>query len=195
MESEKDKNVRDEIVLSAQKLFQQFGLKKTTMDEIAADCEKAKSTLYHYFKSKEEVYEAVVDVELVNLRRHVKVLVDGHKSLNDKIETYFNEFHRELLNKVNIYRIVKQELASNSMKDFYFEKIMKYEISYVTRLLEDGYDSDEFKSVSREDIPWFSETLLAAFLGIVKYSIARGSNFDFQKLEKVTHVLVPKVFS
>ncbi|MEQ9232006.1 MAG: hypothetical protein RIF46_15085, partial [Cyclobacteriaceae bacterium] len=70
-----------------------------------------------------------------------------------------------------------------------------YEMSYVIRLLEDGYDSDEFKSVSREDIPWFSETLLAAFLGIVKYSIARGSNFDFQKLEKVTHVLVPKVFS
>ena len=99
MESEKDKNVRDEIVLSAQKLFQQFGLKKTTMDEIVADCEKAKSTLYHYFKSKEEVYEAVVDVELVNLRRHVKVLVDGHKSLNGRDQNATRVYHTHALTK------------------------------------------------------------------------------------------------
>ena len=47
MSYEKGDRVREEILVQAQILFQQYGLKKTTMDEIAAACGKAKSTLYH----------------------------------------------------------------------------------------------------------------------------------------------------
>lgn len=195
MKSTTDQEVQNDIVLSAQKLFRQFGLKKTTMDEIAADCEKAKSTIYHYFKSKEEVFEAVVDAELLNLRLHVKSHVEKHDKLASKLEAYFNEFHKEILNKVNIYRIVKQELLGDSMSDARFKKIMEFEMSYIIRLLEDGHDSNEFSSVEKGDIPWFSETVLAAFMGIVKYSITQGENFNRGKLERTTHMLIPKVFS
>ncbi len=44
MSISKDEIVKGEIVTKAQKLFQQFGLKKTTMDEIAEASGKAKST-------------------------------------------------------------------------------------------------------------------------------------------------------
>ena len=41
--------IKDEILEEAQKLFRQFGLKKTTMDEIATACGKAKSMLQIVF--------------------------------------------------------------------------------------------------------------------------------------------------
>jgi len=44
MITEKDEIVKNEILFQAQKLFQQYGLKKTTMDDIALACGKAKST-------------------------------------------------------------------------------------------------------------------------------------------------------
>ncbi|PZR32764.1 MAG: hypothetical protein DI538_19000 [Azospira oryzae] len=45
-----------DIINSAKKLMQQYGLKKTTMDDIAKAAVKSKSTLYYYFKDKEDIF-------------------------------------------------------------------------------------------------------------------------------------------
>jgi AcrR family transcriptional regulator len=46
-----------DIINSAKKLMQQYGLKKTTMDDIAKAAVKSKSTLYYYFKDKEDILQ------------------------------------------------------------------------------------------------------------------------------------------
>lgn len=194
MIASKDEIVKDEILKQAQILFQQFGLKKTTMDEIAAACGKAKSTLYHYFKSKEDVFDAVVQMEMTSLRILVKSYVDDKKSLKDKLMTYFIKFHEEILNKVNIYRIVKHELRNENHAKEYFFRMMEFEKSYITRMLEDGIDAKEFSGVEPEDVSWFAETILAAFFGIVRFSIESDQGFDQEKLEKIAGILIPKIF-
>ena len=194
MIASKDEIVKDEIVKQAQILFQQFGLKKTTMDEIAEACGKAKSTLYHYFKSKEDVFDAVVQMEMTSLRILVKSYVDDKKSLKDKLMTYFIKFHEEILNKVNIYRIVKHELRNENHAKEYFLRMLEFEKSYVTRMLEDGIDAKEFNGVEPKDVSWFAETILAAFFGIVRFSIESDQGFDQEKLEKIAGILIPKIF-
>lgn len=101
MNLSKDETVNNEILEKAQKLFQQYGLKKTTMDEIAAECGKAKSTLYRYYNSKEEVFSAVIDLELRFLRIAVKEKVDKAHTTKDKIIAYFLEFHQEVLKGIS----------------------------------------------------------------------------------------------
>ncbi|MCK4357400.1 MAG: helix-turn-helix transcriptional regulator, partial [Candidatus Cloacimonetes bacterium] len=44
---------KEQILKVAGNIFAKFGLKKTTMDEIAKLARMGKSTLYYYFKSKE----------------------------------------------------------------------------------------------------------------------------------------------
>ncbi len=189
----KDEIVKSEILEQAQKLFQQFGLKKTTMDEIAAACGKAKSTLYYYFKSKEEVFDEVIDLELKSLRILIKEKMDTVSSIRDKVMTYFLEFHKEVLNKLNLYRIVKHELANKAFDQIQFYRIMNFEKAYMVRILEDGYDTGEFVNVDKDNIPWFAELLLAAFFGIVRYSIETDQGFDQKKLELAIQVLIPKI--
>ena len=191
----KDEIVKGEILKQAQKLFQQYGLKKTTMDEIALACGKAKSTLYHYYTSKEEVFDEVVRLELIHLRVFVKDKVDEVKSLEEKLRVYFSVFHKEIINKVNLYKVVKQDVLNSGNKQKYFHETMAFEISYITRILEDGYDAGEFIQLKKDEIPWFSEILIAAFLGIVQYSIESDFGFDQSKLEQVTNFLIPKLFS
>ncbi|WP_423127093.1 TetR/AcrR family transcriptional regulator [Gaoshiqia sp. Z1-71] len=194
MNPEKDEIIKNEILIQAQKLFQQFGLKKTTMDEIAAACGKAKSTIYYYYKSKEEVFEAVILLEMVNLRKFVKNKVEEHKRLEDKIRTYVVEFHKEVIKKVNLYRIIRQDhLAENKARGI-FNRMVDYEKSYIIRILEDGYDAGEYRDIAREDIPWISEIFLAAFYGTVEYIVEKDGYFDEEKLVKITDVLVPKLF-
>lgn len=51
---------REEIIDAAQRVFFQKGLTVATMDEIAEAAELSKGTLYLYYKSKEDLYLAVM---------------------------------------------------------------------------------------------------------------------------------------
>ena len=50
-----DNEQKERILSAAKNLFSRFGLEKTTMEDIAKAAGKGKSSLYYYFKSKEEV--------------------------------------------------------------------------------------------------------------------------------------------
>jgi AcrR family transcriptional regulator len=52
---------RQEIVATARSLFQASEYEKTTMQDVMDELDIAKGTIYHYFKSKEELLEAVVE--------------------------------------------------------------------------------------------------------------------------------------
>ena len=56
---------RKEIIRAARKLFRTKEYDKTTMQELMDKLNIAKGTIYHYFSSKEELLDAVVE-ELVN---------------------------------------------------------------------------------------------------------------------------------
>lgn len=49
------------IVKAARRLFGNDGFQKTTMDDIATAARVAKGAVYHHFKTKEAVFEAVFD--------------------------------------------------------------------------------------------------------------------------------------
>jgi len=194
MSYEKGDRIKEEILVQAQILFQQYGLKKTTMDEIAAACGKAKSTLYHHFKSKEEVFESVVELEMLYLRKHVKDKVEEHKNMLDKINTYATEFHKEIINRINLYRAVVQENLPKIMNSQIMDKMMDYEKSYLVRILEDGYDAGEYTRISRKDIPHIAEIFLAAFFGAVRYFIAKDGTLSLERLQKTADLFIPQIF-
>ncbi|MCH3994124.1 MAG: TetR/AcrR family transcriptional regulator [Prevotella sp.] len=58
---------RQKLVDVARQLFAKNGLNNTTMNDIAVASEKGRRTLYTYFKSKEDVYYAVIESELERL--------------------------------------------------------------------------------------------------------------------------------
>ena len=58
---------RQLLVDVARQLFAKQGLEGTTMNDIAEASGKGRRTLYTYFKSKDEVYSAVIDGELMRI--------------------------------------------------------------------------------------------------------------------------------
>lgn len=190
----KEDTVKDEIILQAQKLFMQFGVKKTTMDEIAEACGKAKSTLYHYFKNKEEVFDAVLLKEVSNLRKTVSEKVTKEIGIKNKMKVYFLTFHAEAISKLNLLRVLKQEIKKEISKSDRFNDVIKFEADYVANLLKNAYKLGDFTDVDENDIPWFAEIAVVAFLGIVRYSIEKDGELDQESFVKVAEVVIPKIF-
>jgi len=56
--SEEKKNI---LLQVAQSIFARFGLFKTTVDEIAKAARMGKSSIYYYFRSKEDIFKAVLE--------------------------------------------------------------------------------------------------------------------------------------
>lgn len=79
---------RKKIIISAGQIFSRYGFRKTTMDEIARAMKMGKSSIYYYFKSKEEIFEAVVLHEANILRNELTTAIKSVESPVDKMKKY-----------------------------------------------------------------------------------------------------------
>ncbi|WP_205751888.1 TetR/AcrR family transcriptional regulator [Cryptosporangium phraense] len=104
---------RQEIITAAAELFDRSGYSQTTMDDIAKTIGIAKPTLYHYFRSKEEIlssiHEEFIDLLLEKEERRQRaglppeqMLLEVMVDILELMETHrghlrvFFEHHREL---------------------------------------------------------------------------------------------------
>lgn len=69
----------------ARQLFAKMGVENTTMNDIALASKKGRRTLYTYFKSKEDIYLAVVESELDILLNVMKQVAEKKSSPDEKI--------------------------------------------------------------------------------------------------------------
>jgi AcrR family transcriptional regulator len=78
----------------ARQLFAKKGLDETTMNDIAVASKKGRRTLYTYFKSKEEIYMAVVESELEVISDAMRDVaaqsIPADKKILKLIETHLN---------------------------------------------------------------------------------------------------------
>jgi len=104
---DKDK-YRQKIVQVSSEIFSRYGFRKTTMEEIARALRKGKSSIYYYYKSKEEIFEAVIDHEAqvlknelskaiksttdpeLRFRRYVLVRMKSFEKLSNYYNAIFN---------------------------------------------------------------------------------------------------------
>ena len=67
---------RLEIIKTAEKLFKENGYNKTSVEAIIKEMGVAKGTFYYYFKSKEEVLEAIADYTLEQVIRGAELVAN-----------------------------------------------------------------------------------------------------------------------
>ena len=74
------KERREEIIRAAAKRFGRHGLGKTTLDEIARDVRIGKPTIYHYFKSKEDLFYSSAIWEATQFIEDIKAIFNNQDS-------------------------------------------------------------------------------------------------------------------
>ena len=84
----KKREKRDAIINGATKLFQELGYRKTSMNKIAKELNMGKSSLYYYFKSKTEIYNAIILYEAIIYRKKVLDSISKNKSPFEKLKSY-----------------------------------------------------------------------------------------------------------
>jgi AcrR family transcriptional regulator len=141
----KDKKVREGIINAAREVFARHGFRKTTMDDIAQAARKGKSSLYHYFKSKDDVFRAVVEKEANILEREMERSLEKEDTPQAKLMTYTVK-RMEILNRVaNFYSAFQDDYLENYG---FIQKLRKksdeWEFSTIKKILQEGVDKKLF---------------------------------------------------
>ena len=93
---------RETKMLITEKAFQLFlnnGYKQTSINDLVAATELSKGAIYHYFKSKEQIYEEVIETYILSYYRQVDW--DNLKDLNiDELEERIAEFYKYFVPKI-----------------------------------------------------------------------------------------------
>ena len=79
---------RQRILEAARKRFRYYGVKKTTMQEIARDAGVAVGTLYLYFKDKDDLLVAGTEEYVTRHRRQAEAILASEASAADKLRRY-----------------------------------------------------------------------------------------------------------
>ncbi|GAP42127.1 transcriptional regulator, TetR family [Lentimicrobium saccharophilum] len=137
--------VKSSIVTVARQIFSRFGFKKTTMDEIALASRKGKSSIYYYFESKEDIFQAVVEKEASMLKRELQEAIKPIGDPREKLKVYVLVRMNTLKKLANYYDAIRSEYLSHL--DFVENIRKKYddeEISMVEAILKEGAEKMEF---------------------------------------------------
>ena len=97
-----EKHKKEKILDMATDIFRRFGIKKSTMDEIAKKIRMGKSTLYHYFKNKEDIFLEVVKRESDTLKTNLNEAIEKTDSPQDKFRTYVKT-RMKYLKELSVY--------------------------------------------------------------------------------------------
>ena len=137
---------KDKIISAATSLFSRFGLEKTTMEDIAKAAKKGKSSLYYYFKSKEEVFAEVIKKEIAGLKTAIIEAIEKEDDPYNKFRKFVDARLNYLNEKADQYTNVKDE----HLKHYEFVENLtadysKGEISTIKNIVEYGRDKGLFE--------------------------------------------------
>jgi AcrR family transcriptional regulator len=140
-----DKEQKTTIISEATRLFSRFGLEKTTMEDIAKAAGKGKSTLYYYFKSKEDVFSAVIKTEIAGLKTAIINAVEKEIDPYEKFMAFVGARLDYLNEKADQYIAIKDEHLQHYrfIKDLTSD-YSDWEISTIKALVIYGRDKGLF---------------------------------------------------
>ena len=138
--------VRIHIVGVARRIFTRYGFRKATMEEIASTSKMGKSSIYYYFKSKEEIFRAVVEFEARMLKERLSRIISKNNSPPERLKAYilFRLHHVRTLE--NFYAALNEEALSHM--NFILDIRRNFEIEeqqLVGEILEDGMKQGVFQ--------------------------------------------------
>ncbi len=140
------RDVAHKILLAAVKVFDKYGLRKTTMRDIAESAGMSKSSLYYYFKSKKDILSSVVKQESLTLTRKLHHAIQQDISPQQKLREYVvTRMH--LLFELSVYYASLSEayLEQYSFIEQEREAFTAFEIDAVSKILSDGVSKGIFQ--------------------------------------------------
>jgi len=175
----KNTKTRQNLIKVARELFAKQGKKNVTMNDIAEASKKGRRTLYTYFKSKEDIYKAVIDNELALILDKLILVSKENTEPEEKLTRHIITHLAAVKNAVDR----NGSLRSDFFRDIYEvertrRKIDAKEIELIALILREGVAKRVFKPIN---IEMTAIIIFYAIKGLEVPYIRQGISAEFEK--------------
>lgn len=172
-------NTKKLLIEVARDLFAKNGKKEVTMNDIAEATKKGRRTLYTYFNNKEEIYKAIIDIELNTILDRMKIVTAQDAEPDVKL-TNLILAHLDAVKDV-VTR--NGSLRADFFHDIYeVERIRRkvdvQEIALIREIVKEGIEKNIFK---RMDVDLSSTIIFYAIKGLEVPYIRQNISSEFEK--------------
>ena len=183
---------REEIIQAAEKVFYSMGLENATMDDIAAEAELSKGTLYLYFKNKEMLHVEVARRAIILLNKFTKEAADKVCTAVEKLGQMglatieFSKTHPDQMKAIQGLMVREPdsvELTSGEVQDIVYSDSS---VGMLIKVVEQGMRNRQIRS----DIP---APLIAHTLWMQMMSVIQFVNTE-QAIIKILELSAEQVF-
>jgi AcrR family transcriptional regulator len=144
---------QSEIIEAARKVFAEKGYIAATVDEIAALAALAKGTIYVYFDSKEQIYNAVLENDLDALRALTLEKIAAAETAKEKISAYVNARFKYCEERRDFFRIMYIEPSGSPvLSKAKAREWLREPVRQLTAAIENAITEKQMH-------PWPAETL------------------------------------
>ncbi len=152
-----DDIIRQEILKAAIRLYQKFGPNGFTMDDLAAAAGRSRTSLYYYYKNRDEIYQAVMDKIARDMAAEIRQAVAAVVTLRDKIYAfcYTKLKASKEWSKVfsAMWASMDEEEQSNHAKAMYswHKRLIHYESIILNEILADATRRKKMRAIPPGD--------------------------------------------
>jgi TetR/AcrR family fatty acid metabolism transcriptional regulator len=155
---------RLQILAASVTVFARDGFHKAKVEDIAQAAGVGKGTVYHYFASKEELFQAMVEMCFDKYRTMIRGLLKGPGSLGQHLETLLVahlEFVWQHRKMAQVMLADNRPLPEKMYRRMWQQR--RRMIVYVMRMLKRGMETGEIRPV---DLRIASQVILGAFISL-----------------------------
>ncbi len=170
----KEDIVQKEILQSARQLYQKHGLRKVTMDDVANAIGRSRSSLYYYYKNRDEIFDAVTQAIIAEIIDEIALAVESADTVKNKIRAFCitkiktseerKKFYVALEAGMDADEISRHAKAMNAVH----KRLMALERDVLCKILSSGIINGEVRPLKPKERDILIFILLSSVRGIRK---------------------------
>jgi len=177
-----EEEIKAEIIEAARHLFMKYGFFKTTMEGIAKAVKKGKSTLYYYYKSKDEVFLDVINQVAKSLLFNIREKVNQISSASEKLLGYFEILIEEVKAVLDLYRLILEELKDNDYLSKNIDRLFyDKDIEFLESILVFGINRKEFLSLDMSNTKNLAELLITINRDLISNYLLKNKRIEWEQ--------------
>jgi AcrR family transcriptional regulator len=170
----------EQILQAALQLYLKHGLKKVTMDDVSRVIGKSRSSLYYYYKNREEIFEAVMDMLIRDVIAEIEREVNKADTIEGKIRSFClvkiktSEERRTVFVAMEAGMDAEEKSRHQQSMNDAHQRIMKAETSLLHKNLSAATRNKEIRNIKPKELDNLIFVLLSSIRGI-RRELAAGN--------------------
>ncbi len=143
------------ILDAAASVFARRGFSEARMDDVATEAGVSKGGLYLHFKSKDDLFDAIVGHVVSRQSRRLVLVKHAEGPVSDRLQDYFGGYIEDLMSMERLYPVILEVYARAARHESLRRMLLRYvdtALPDLSALVAEGIASGEFSDADPDEV-------------------------------------------